>query len=179
MSAEQEEHDGPTCKHCGAGTLERSDGQCEACAIFGPPGEVKMRDSVLEIVIQSLEVEVDGNRQLEFFAIAGPKDALSAVRIVGVAKLHVSADATWAASLFGLFVDPEHRGRAVGSRLVERAIGFAKNAGAEQIEVHVKNRRFVAFYRSFGFDIVKGWDNAKFKATLVADLEKTTYARAF
>lgn len=48
-----------------------------------------------------------------------------------------------------LMVDPDHRSRGVGARLVDGVIGRARAAGAK--EVTVPTRRAVDYYRRLGF----------------------------
>jgi diamine N-acetyltransferase len=51
-----------------------------------------------------------------------------------------------------LFAKKEHRGRGVGSRLVEAAMTWMRNSGATDITVHVAigNEQVLNFYRQFG-----------------------------
>jgi diamine N-acetyltransferase len=52
-----------------------------------------------------------------------------------------------------LFAKKEHRGKGVGSRLVEAAMTWMRASGATDITVHVAigNEQVLNFYRQFGF----------------------------
>lgn len=52
--------------------------------------------------------------------------------------------------LMELYVEEEHRGRAIGRELVQRAIARARDRGA--VEVTVPTRRARSFYLALGFE---------------------------
>ncbi|MCX6118228.1 MAG: GNAT family N-acetyltransferase [Proteobacteria bacterium] len=60
------------------------------------------------------------------------------------------------AFLWGMFIEPSHRGRGIGSMLVEKIIDAAKESGAI-IQVHLtvvsNNIEAIRLYEKFGFQI--------------------------
>lgn len=55
---------------------------------------------------------------------------------------------------FGISVAREHRGRGVGTALIQALIAWAREAGIRRIEVHAhsNNPRALALYRRLGFE---------------------------
>jgi ribosomal protein S18 acetylase RimI-like enzyme len=53
----------------------------------------------------------------------------------------------------GMGLLPDYRGRGLGRQLVARAVGAARQAGIERVELEVfaSNERAIALYRAFGF----------------------------
>lgn len=53
-----------------------------------------------------------------------------------------------------LYVDPDHRGRGVGSGLLERAEGALSDAGVDVIDIEalVANEAAIGFYEAAGYD---------------------------
>jgi putative acetyltransferase len=61
--------------------------------------------------------------------------------------------ATQHVATFGMFVVASHRGRGVGTALMEQALTWARRFGVERIEltVYPGNQAAIALYRKFGF----------------------------
>lgn len=75
------------------------------------------------------------------------------VSIEIVTKLHPDEEQAPYAYVSDLVVLPQHRGRGVGTALLERAEVCARNAGVSvlRIAVFVKNQEAARLYRRFGF----------------------------
>jgi ribosomal-protein-alanine N-acetyltransferase len=54
-------------------------------------------------------------------------------------------------------VEAEHRRCGIGTRLMQRVVGVAKDGGAEEITLHVRvsNSGAAGFYRTLGFETVR------------------------
>jgi len=65
-------------------------------------------------------------------------------------------DATHHVCEIGIIVDPDYRGKGVGSRLLEKAIQTAKHIGFEKICLSTfhTNRNAISLYTKFGFQEV-------------------------
>lgn len=61
--------------------------------------------------------------------------------------------ATSHVATFGMFVVASHRGRGLGSALLEEALRWARRFGVERVEltVYPSNEAAIALYRKFGF----------------------------
>ena len=75
-------------------------------------------------------------------------------RIVG--SLSIRRDdhpATWHVATLGMFVVSTHRGRGLGTRLMDEALRWAREQRVERVEltVYPHNERAIALYRRFGF----------------------------
>jgi hypothetical protein len=80
--------------------------------------------------------------------------ALEGDRVVG--SLSIRRDdhpATSHVATFGMFVVASHRGRGLGSALLEEALRWARRFGVERVEltVYPSNEAAIALYRKFGF----------------------------
>jgi RimJ/RimL family protein N-acetyltransferase len=75
-------------------------------------------------------------------------------RVVG--SLSIRRDdhpATWHVATLGMFVIASHRGRGIGTALMDEAMRWAREQRLERIEltVYPHNERAIALYRRFGF----------------------------
>ncbi|AIJ05482.1 GCN5-related N-acetyltransferase [Methanocaldococcus bathoardescens] len=66
------------------------------------------------------------------------------------------------AEIHEIFVDPDFRGRGIGTALINKAIEYAKKNGRNIVElwVGVENKNAIEFYKKLGFEkkeIVKEW----------------------
>lgn len=80
--------------------------------------------------------------------------ALEGDRVVG--GLSIRRDdhpATWHVATFGMHVVASHRGRGIGSALLQEALRWARRFGVERVEltVYPGNEAAIALYRTFGF----------------------------
>jgi ribosomal protein S18 acetylase RimI-like enzyme len=69
---------------------------------------------------------------------------------------YYAASPMWTAArteLSSMYVSPEHRGRSVGSRLVEEFFTWSRDRGAErfQVSAYAANESAIRFYRRHGF----------------------------
>jgi diadenosine tetraphosphate (Ap4A) HIT family hydrolase/ribosomal protein S18 acetylase RimI-like enzyme len=80
--------------------------------------------------------------------------AASGFVIVGFAAVRYVDDAS--AELAGIIVGPDHRGRGVGSTLVDAAFGVGRRIGATKLFVRTepRNEPAIAFYETHGFSRV-------------------------
>ena len=78
--------------------------------------------------------------------------AESAGRVIGFLAARVAADEM---EILNLAVDPDERGRGVGSALLGTAIEFARRSGSRRafLEVRESNRRAQRFYERHGFAV--------------------------
>ncbi len=66
------------------------------------------------------------------------------------------------AEIHEIFVDPDFRGKGIGTALINKAIEYAKKNGRNIVElwVGVENKNAIEFYKKLGFEekeIVKDW----------------------
>jgi RimJ/RimL family protein N-acetyltransferase len=96
------------------------------------------------------EPPVDVERRAARFNLDGAFVAVAGDEIVGL--LHVEATGFGFGEL-GMLVARDWRGRGVGSALVERAIGWARERGLHKLSLSVfaHNEAAIALYRKFGF----------------------------
>jgi RimJ/RimL family protein N-acetyltransferase len=61
--------------------------------------------------------------------------------------------ATWHVATLGMFVVASHRGRGIGTALMEEAVAWARRFGVERVEltVYPHNEAAIALYRKLGF----------------------------
>jgi putative acetyltransferase len=81
--------------------------------------------------------------------------AVEGDRVVGGLSIHRLDDhpATRHVATFGMFVIASHRGRGIGSSMLEEALAWAERFGVRRIEltVYPHNDAAIALYRKFGF----------------------------
>ena len=82
------------------------------------------------------------NEYLDAVTLAGIKDdAGMVIGFLGVAEGNIEM----------LFVDPKHRGKSVGSKLLEYAVNSLK---ATKVDVNEQNGQAVGFYKHRGFNVI-------------------------
>ena len=82
------------------------------------------------------------NEYLDAVTLAGVKDdAGMVIGFLGVAEGNIEM----------LFVDPKHRGKSVGSKLLEYAVNSLK---ATKVDVNEQNGQAVGFYKHRGFNVI-------------------------
>lgn len=60
-------------------------------------------------------------------------------------------------SIMGIVVDRKSEGQGIGTRLIKRAIDFAKGKDKKflSLEVDIENKRAVRFYKNLGFTVTR------------------------
>ena len=82
------------------------------------------------------------NEYLDAVTLAGIKDdAGMVIGFLGVAEGNIEM----------LFVDPKHRGKSVGSKLLEYAVNSLR---ATKVDVNEQNGQAVGFYKHRGFNVI-------------------------
>jgi RimJ/RimL family protein N-acetyltransferase len=111
--------------------------------------EQRFLPTLQEIEIEEVESEWFDLRDQNFSIVAEIQG-----EIVGQIQLErLEDDATQHVCEIGIIVDPEHRSKGVGSKLLERAIENAKDMGFEKICLSTfhTNLIAIALYKKFGF----------------------------
>lgn len=104
-------------------------------------------DTVQLVRVLSMNFSMEGHDEIWFTAVA---DDDGTFKLVGAAKL-VGAGLPMA-SIFQLFVDPEHRGQGIGTRLAEKAMETAWDSGCQEIRINVVTPDGPAeWWKSLGF----------------------------
>jgi ribosomal protein S18 acetylase RimI-like enzyme len=92
-------------------------------------------------------------RRLTENAVFGAFDGLKAVGLAGFYKV-TDIKSAHIGVLFGMYVAPSHRGRAIGRRLVETVIAHARGKVLQiELGVGTYNAPAIALYRACGFEI--------------------------
>lgn len=75
-------------------------------------------------------------------------------RLVGMIGLFPDPVFDDALHVWGMWVDPDHRGRQIGAALIDAALAGAARTAARQVRLHVveTNRAAAHLYAAFGFE---------------------------
>jgi len=101
------------------------------------------------------ELPVDRDARLDGFnqGVASPEHVCFIAEVDGAAVATLNAWVRRGIVSLGMLVDEQHRGKGVGSALMDAAVSWAKTQAAHKmtLEVWPHNDRARALYRTFGF----------------------------
>jgi len=130
----------------------------------------------LNISRETFQLNVEQEREFLERVVRGGSDAyfvaLDGEAAVGNIWMRGSLDLACAhRASIGISVVPSHRGRGIGSRLIEQGLRWARKRGLRRVEltVHAENHAARRLYERFGF-VVEGRHRALFhKAGRLSD----------